>query len=114
MSVVPAPSAGRIDSVLRVAAVALAWLAVVLATAIVCRPLPGTELSAPAVVAVAALVVVAVGRPVGGTLALFNMTLLATTVWGEVGGAVLVVSTVVAVTLLPVHAVRPGPRRGRS
>ncbi|MFI7705527.1 hypothetical protein [Nonomuraea sp. NPDC049480] len=113
MSVVPAPSAGWFDSALRATAVTLSWLAVVLATALRCQPTPGTGVLVPVVVVVAVAVVILVGRPVGGTLALFSTTLLAMTVWGEVGGAVLVVSTVAALVLLPVHAVLPGPERGR-
>ncbi|MGN9844858.1 hypothetical protein ACTMTI_42695 [Nonomuraea sp. H19] len=113
MSVVPAPPARWFDSALRVTAVTLSWLAVVLATALLCRPTPGTEVLVPVVVAVVVAVVMLVGRPVSGTLALFNTTVLAMTVWGEVGGAVLVVSTIAALVLLPVHPVHPGPGRGR-
>jgi hypothetical protein len=96
------------DDALRVTAVTLSWLTVVLATALLCRPTPGTEVLAPVVVAVTVAVVMLVGRPVGGALALFNMVVLAMTVWGEVGGAVLIVSTFAALVLLPVHAVHPG------
>ncbi|MFG1709272.1 hypothetical protein ACFLIM_39380 [Nonomuraea sp. M3C6] len=113
MSVVPAPSTGWFDSALRVTAVTLSWLAVVLATALLCRPTPGTEVLVPVVVAVAVAVVILFGRPVGGSLALFSAAVLAVAVWGEVGGVALVVSTIAALVLLPVHAVQPGPRRGR-
>ncbi|GGO63285.1 hypothetical protein [Nonomuraea cavernae] len=113
MSVVPAPYAGWFDNGLRVTAVTLSWLAVVLATGLLCRPTPGTEVLVPMVVAVVVAVVMLVGRPVGGALLLFNTAVLAMTVWGQVGGAVLVVSTLAALVLLPVHAVQPGPGRGR-
>ncbi|WP_219470137.1 hypothetical protein [Nonomuraea rhizosphaerae] len=110
MSAVPAPHAGRTGSALRVAVVTVAWLAVVVAMELVCRPWPGTEVLVPVVVAVAVAAVAAVGRPVGGTLLLSSTAILAITVWGSVGGAVLIVSSVTAVVLLPVHAVHPRPK----
>ncbi|GAA1769678.1 hypothetical protein [Nonomuraea bangladeshensis] len=110
MSVVPAPTGGRVGIVLRAAAVTLAWLATVLVTAIMCRPWPGTELL-PVIVAVAMAVVMLVGRPVGGALVLFTVTVLAQTLWGPAGGAVLVAATIAALALLPVHAVQPTPGR---
>ncbi|QFY09669.1 hypothetical protein GBF35_26110 [Nonomuraea phyllanthi] len=111
MSAVPAPPAGWLDSALRVATVTLLWLAVVLATALMCQPAPGTEVLAPVVVAVVVAVVILFGRPVGSTLLLFATALLAMTVWGSVGGAVLVVATTAALVALPVHVVQPFARR---
>ncbi|MFF0771015.1 hypothetical protein ACFYUK_19170 [Nonomuraea wenchangensis] len=108
MSVVPAPPNEQVNSIRRAAVVTLAWLAVVLATARLCRPWPGTEVLVPAVVAVAIPIVVLIGRPVGGVLVLFGTAVLAMTMWGAVGGGVLVVATVVAVVVLPIHSVRDG------
>ncbi|MEQ4723735.1 hypothetical protein [Nonomuraea sp. B19D2] len=109
MSVVPAPSAGWSDSALRVTAVMLSWLAAVLATALLCQPTHGTKVLAPVVVAVTVAVVILFGRPVSGALALYSAMVFAMTVWGEVGGAVLVASTITALVLFPLHAVQPGP-----
>ncbi|MEV0151477.1 MULTISPECIES: hypothetical protein [unclassified Nonomuraea] len=109
MSAVPALPARWFDHALRVTAVTLWWLAAMLATALLCRPTPGTEVLVPVVVAVAVAVVMLVGRPVGGSLLLFNVAIFAMAVWGEVGGAVLVVSTIAALASLPVPALQPAP-----
>ncbi|MEV4749108.1 hypothetical protein AB0K21_22240 [Streptosporangium sp. NPDC049248] len=85
------------------------WLAAVLVTATVCRPSPGSGLVAPVVVVVAVAVVVLVGRPVGAVLVLFHTGLFAMFTWGEVGGLVLLASTVVALRMLPLPIVPTNP-----
>lgn len=115
MSVVPvSPAAEWVVDVARVTAVTSSWLATVLATAIVCRPWPGTEMLVPVVVVAAVAVVMLFGGLVGATLTLTSATLLAMTLWGQTGGAVLVVATIAALHVLPVHAVHVGPRGGAA
>lgn len=106
MSVISTRPTEKLDRALRVAVVALSWLAVVLATSLLCRPWPGSEVMVPVVVAVAVAVVTLIGRPLSGALLLYCVTVLAMTLWGEVGGLLLVVSTVAALQLLPVRAVQ--------
>lgn len=108
MSAVPTPS-GRATALAMATLVVLVWLAIVVATGVLCRPWPGTEVLVPVVVVVAIPVVAVIGEVVGTALTLASVAILAMTTWGQVGGLVLVVATVVAeVALL---GIKWGPGR---
>lgn len=98
----------------RWAVVPALWLATALVTAAACWPAPGTELVVPVVVVVASAVVMLIGRPVGAVLVLFHTELLAMVTWGEVGGLVLLASTLAALRVLLLPIVPTNPTLGED
>ncbi|MDP9843215.1 hypothetical protein [Streptosporangium lutulentum] len=115
MSVVSAGlAAERFSGALRVAAVTAAWATVAGVTAAVCHPASGTELVVPVVVAVSSAVVMLVGRLVGTALVVLHVGLLAMFTWGEVGGLVLLSSTLAALAMLPLPIVSTGSTSGED